>query len=302
LITGGPDGLRVSETSGQPAHRLVGPTGLVDAVAWSPDSTRIFTGSRDGVRVWDATTGNLVHQPPGHSARVLAWSHDGTRLASGGPDGAIVWDVTRGEPLHRRLLHGHTSGAEAVAWSPDDTRLLTGGRDGARVWDAITGETIHRLSGNACWVQAVAWSPDDTRLVTSGPDGVEIWEATTGEFLFRLKGHIAWIHAVAWSPDGSRLVTGDIDGTIRAWHSTDGRPAASTISILPESEFALFDGTSEQIIGVSVGAWRWLGWNIVEDGNLVRIPAESFGPLPQLPTALDNETTMSKSAVGTYSS
>lgn len=28
------------------------------------------------------------------------------------------------------------------------------------------------------------------------------------------------------------------------------------------------------------GAWRWLGWNVVQDGHLTLLPAETYGPLP----------------------
>jgi len=45
---------------------------------------------------------------------------------------------------------------------------------------------------------------------------------------------------------------------------------------------AVFDAVSDQLVGASPGAWRWLGWNVVEDGRLTRLPAESFDLLPPL--------------------
>jgi eukaryotic-like serine/threonine-protein kinase len=67
----------------------------VTSVAWSPDSTRIASGSLDDtVQVWDATTGTLKLTYRGHLNNVnsVAWSPDGTRIASGGNDKTVqVW-------------------------------------------------------------------------------------------------------------------------------------------------------------------------------------------------------------------
>ncbi|MGW6931039.1 pentapeptide repeat-containing protein, partial [Lentzea sp. NPDC054927] len=113
------------------ATRLVtfaGYVGAVNAVAWSPDNTRILTGGNDRtVRIWDATTGQLLHQLTEHDdwVRAVAWSPDNTRILTGGDDNtARIWDATTGHQLHQ--LTGHDSSVNAVAWSPDNTRILTG--------------------------------------------------------------------------------------------------------------------------------------------------------------------------------
>jgi len=53
-------------------------------------------------------------------ATALAWSPDGTRLASGSPNGVVeIWDTTSGENVLN--LMGHTSGIDNMEWSPDGT-------------------------------------------------------------------------------------------------------------------------------------------------------------------------------------
>jgi WD40 repeat protein len=131
-------------------------------------------------------------------------------------------------------------------------------------------------------VVGVAWSPDGTRLLSGGGDGsVRVWDAVSGEPVHQLTGHSGVVWGVAWSPDGTRLLSGG-DGSVRVWDAVSGEPVGFTITTLPEGEIAVFDAVTDQLVGASPGAWRWLGWNVVEDGRLTRLPAESFGPLPPL--------------------
>jgi WD40 repeat protein len=77
----------------------------VNSVAWSPDGTRIVSGSRDKtVRVWDAATGEPALGGPlqGHSAYVtsVAWSPDGTTIVSEDDDEQVLeWNAATGEQV-----------------------------------------------------------------------------------------------------------------------------------------------------------------------------------------------------------
>jgi WD40 repeat protein len=69
-------------------------SGVVNALAWSPDSRRIASASYKAVQVWDATTGDSVFTYQGHHdwVRSVAWSPDGTRIASSGDDKTVqLW-------------------------------------------------------------------------------------------------------------------------------------------------------------------------------------------------------------------
>ncbi len=69
----------------------------VEAVAWSPDGTRIASGGSfadQTVRVWEATTGETVFTYRGHWSGVaaVAWSPQGQYLASASYDHTVqVW-------------------------------------------------------------------------------------------------------------------------------------------------------------------------------------------------------------------
>jgi WD40 repeat protein len=69
----------------------------VTAVAWSPDSTRLASGSEDlTVQVWDAATSDLfLTYDHSKSVTAVAWSSDSTRIASASADKTVqVWQAS----------------------------------------------------------------------------------------------------------------------------------------------------------------------------------------------------------------
>ncbi len=199
----------------------------VRAVAFSPDGTRVATGSDDGsARVFDTATGTeLSRLDHGDAVYTVAFSPDGSRVATGSEDGsARVFDTATGTELSR-LDHGDA--VYAVAFSPDGSRVATGSDDhSARVFDAITGTELSRLDHGSI-VDAVAFSPDGSRVATGSlDDSARVFDAITGTELSRLD-HGGPVDAVAFSPDGSRVATGSEDGS--AWGLGRGsRPADRT--------------------------------------------------------------------------
>ena len=118
-----------------------GHTRYVTSVAFSPDGTRIVSGSEDNsVRIWDAERGMQIGGPlQGHPDYVtsVAFSPDGKRIVSGSDDTSLrVWDAER-EVQIGSPLEGHTWYVRSVAFSPDGTRIVSGSCDRTvRVWDA----------------------------------------------------------------------------------------------------------------------------------------------------------------------
>jgi hypothetical protein len=185
-----------------------GHTGAVVAVAFSPDSTRVLTGSWDHTaRLWDTATGEVVATLAGHTDHItsVAFSPDGKRVLTGSEDNtARLWDSATGKVV--ATLAGHTGPVTAVAFSPDGKRVLTGSWDRtARLWDAATGKALETLAGHTGPVTAVAFSPDGTRVLTGSQDTTaRLWDAATGKVLATLVGHAFSITNVAFSPDGAR--------------------------------------------------------------------------------------------------
>lgn len=97
----------------------------------------------------------------------VAFSPDGTKLATGSWDGtARIWDVATGEELHR-MVHPW-SAVSSVDFSPDSRKLATSGYDNtARIWDVASGKELQVLKHDGDSVNFVVFSPDGSKLATT---------------------------------------------------------------------------------------------------------------------------------------
>jgi len=194
-------------------------------VGFSPDGTRIVTGSWDQTaKVWDAVTGEERLTFRGHKGIIfsVSFSPDGTHIATGGGDRTVcVWDAKTNEI--RLALRGHADQVYAVNFSPDGTRIVTGSGDHtAKVWDAATGEPQLTLR-HASDVLGVNFSPDGTHVVTATVDKtVKVWDAVTGEERLTLQGHTDAVLSANFSPDGTRIVTTGWGTIVRMWDTRRG--------------------------------------------------------------------------------
>jgi WD40 repeat protein len=213
--------------SGRLRHTLQGQRPPIAALAFSPDSARLASGSPRGTDVWlwDVATGEPALLIPeavdGCSVEALAFHPRGRLLvaggidylATGGSDGAVcVWDVDE-----RCLLVTLDGAAAAVAFHPNGTRLAAAGPgESIRVWDvADWHEGGVRDEPRAAWaghdeaVTCVAYSPDGRWLASGSTDHtVRLWDADTGA----ARGAVTLdtqVKALSFSPDGRYLFAGN---------------------------------------------------------------------------------------------
>lgn len=159
---------------------LQGHTDEVCAVQFSPDSSKVATGSKDRTcAIWNPQSGQRLVNLEGHSAKVsgIAWSPDGGRIATASWDStAVAWNVATGDK--HCVFRGHSRLLTSIAWSPDNQTLATSSYDKTVVlWDmkGTTGSdqpVLARVLGeHAGPVNAVCWSIDGRHLVSASDDG-----------------------------------------------------------------------------------------------------------------------------------
>ncbi|GJP46253.1 hypothetical protein CLOM_g5559 [Closterium sp. NIES-68] len=198
---------------------IPGHTEAVLAVAFSPDSKQLASGSGDTtVRFWDVNTQTPLKTRAGHKNWVLtlAWSPDARYLATGGMDAhVLLWESPAGEkdPV---ALKGHRKWITAIAWEPAHValpcrRLASASRDGdVRVWDAVRRATLFVLTGHTLAVTSLRWGGDGVIYSGSRDCTVRMWSAANGAALQQLKGHGHWVNSLALSTDYA-LRTGAFD-------------------------------------------------------------------------------------------
>lgn len=182
------------------------------AVAFSPDSRLVATGSADGTTmVWRTAGGGLVRVLYGSkNIDALAFRPDGAMLATGSADGGVrVWRLSDGTRFF--LFVGHRAAVRHVTFSPDGDYLASGSDDGTtRIW-IVGGTEAGRqaaLLAGAGSVTAVAYSPGGHSLVTAGEDGVaRLWEPRIEQQLTAVADDHAPGEAVRVREPGDTLVT-----------------------------------------------------------------------------------------------
>jgi WD40 repeat protein/serine/threonine protein kinase len=269
-----------------PAYTLVGHTGEVVALAYSPDGERLATAAEDGTaRVWDAgrNSWHRILRTYGTGVASARFSPDGKLLAASSAAGSVrVWDLAKGRVL---FTHGG-EGGQALAFSPDGKRLA--GRDGGghiRAWDAESGRELGRFERHPGAQGCLAFSPDGKEVVSAAgelfaPVEVRAYDAATGERKRTAPGGPRAIFSVALSPDGRLLVGVDEGGAVKVWDAATGKPLRPLEQHPPGFLVGDFGADGKQFVSggtpplmTHVGVWD------VATGKLLRtLPSPTLGP------------------------
>ncbi len=214
--------------------------GRADALAFSPDGSRIAAGANDSqVVVWEAASGTEVWRTRGNYQFIvaLAFTPNSNDLLTAGTSGMDLWDAETG--ALKRGFGGSIDQIKSLAISPDGLTALTGSREFSLIlWNLRTGGEIRRLLGHTGEILSVAYSPDGTQAVSSGgsiggaDQSIIVWDLEAGTLLRRLRpeigafnqfsGRVFDIVGVRFMPDGMGVLGGIQDGTLRLWDTQNG--------------------------------------------------------------------------------
>jgi WD40 repeat protein len=225
--------LSSGETNPPPSFRAFkGHTGPVRAVRFSPDGTRLLSGSDDHtIRVWDVESGDLLKTLRGHAGwvRSCEFTPDGHWIVSGSHDNtARLWSIAAYEEVRiaqARLFQGHADAILSASFSPDGQQIVTASRDRtARLWDLSLAKELRKFEeGHQYLATTAVFFPDGKKLVTSASDNTTVvWDTASGTETLRLEptGRSA---AIALSSDGRNLLTGGEGQTAQVWDAATGK-------------------------------------------------------------------------------
>lgn len=212
VCTGGQDDVAVlwelqREASGltyREFRRLEGHTDSVIQVAFSNDGQYVATASYDAtVKIWQATSGELVHSLEGPSSEVewCLWHPKGHAILAGSLDTmAWMWWAPTGKMM--QIFAGHAAAVSCGCWPLGGKLIATGSEDhGVIVWNPRGGSPQQHFrdlfDGGVLSICAHAESP----IVVAGSENavVAVLQIETGAVLHRIGGHTDSVEAVAFN-------------------------------------------------------------------------------------------------------
>ncbi len=244
--TGTDNSIRIWDAaSGDLINALDGHTGAVRGLDYSPDGTKLISGSEDHtVKVWDTATwaeSNTISQ---HSEKVtdIAWYSDGSKFVSSSWDGSVkIWDpVSLAELNDLNVVGGMLldNPANAVDVSDDMGQIAVAynGKEKATSFFGLPGEyfnitiwntsdwsafTVNEKSGggDSGSVMDVKFSHAGDLAATAATN-VKIWDTTNGSLVDEINIGEK-VSSVAWSPDDAFIAAGLTNNSILVFNHTN---------------------------------------------------------------------------------
>jgi WD40 repeat protein/serine/threonine protein kinase len=235
--------------TGTELAEIKSPKGFVHALAFTPDSQKLVSGSADGaVRIWQlerpaATTGTTAESPAeaskpvepikpvarleGHGGPIfgLAVTADGqTALSTSDDYYTNVWNLAAGE---KAAAHKSDGAMRCVAVTADGSRAAwSGGQMSIVVWDLKQNKELTTLRGHTNWVYSLQFAKDNRQLLSASRDQtVRLWDLATGKTTLQLETINREDVIARLSPDETRiLASSDNFYTLTLWNVADGQP------------------------------------------------------------------------------
>ncbi|KPI42145.1 Periodic tryptophan-like protein [Cyphellophora attinorum] len=164
----------------------------------------------------------------------LSYSPDSSRIITGSDDGLIkIWDTSSG--FHITTFTEHTSSVTASTYSSRGNILFTASLDGSvRAWDMLRYRNFRTFTApTRLSFSSLALDPSAEVVCAGSHDSFDIhlWSVQTGALLDQLSGHEGPISTLAFTPDGRSLISGSWDRTIRIWSVFDRSQTSEVLQL-----------------------------------------------------------------------
>jgi WD40 repeat protein len=192
-------------------------------IDWSPNGTQLIglgsvnhrTNPLITLFLWDATTGQVIHEYGGLELGTYALDGHPTqsKVAYADHSNIVIWDTDNWNKISQ--LSGHTDILTAVNWSPDGNTLAGASSNGEmRLWDSNTGQLLFSFEGHTDYVTQLAWNSNSSQVASSSRDGtIRIWDATNGQAIKTIQA-TGLVFDLEWKPNSTELLYVDVDGQI----------------------------------------------------------------------------------------
>jgi len=285
-------------------------TNLNNQIAdFAPDGLSLVTTYLSNyVRLWDATTGDLINDWQFNSEIFdIAFSPDGNVIAVSTNLRTMMIDLTTND-FGVRMQNSNAT--QTIIWSPSNTHLLGLQSERVLIWDAITGEIVREVTGHTGAITDADWNSDGTQFVTVGADGQLIYwsidaaiepkiialheEAINdvdwspngrfiatagddvrgfildedGEIVREITAHFADLNLVRWSPNSRFLITVSEDRTARIWNLRDESAVRTIVSNRGSIRDVAWSPDSSRIATIDLGSTVNF-WNIHQEGQAI---------------------------------
>ena len=265
-----------------PHRELLGHTGGVLGAVFTPDGSRVLTGSSDGtLRAWDTTTATIektsaslgggLAQFYWGTSPALALSRDATRLLAVYTNGTFrFWNTAHLDEGPPHPLPVASFSCAAV--SPHGEQAAFAGEEGrVLLWDPKTEEAYEFARPARRGFFRMAYSENGRWLALAGETGISVWELAARNECCSFSRSTApqtTMSSLVFSPDSERLLAGFFDGKVKAWRLDK-----------PDQEMVL-KGLDHQVNGLVmlsdartvVGTSRQIAFWEVGSGQLSREP------------------------------
>ncbi len=251
---------------------LVGDISTVYSISFSPDGKTLASGDRNGITLWDSTTGErkqsftkLGTYTKLGECRSVSFSPDGQLLVGATSSGIHLWHL----PTGRRLRTLADDSSYSAVFSPDGTTIAGGIGADIWVWDMRSGERLQRLTGdNRYNIFSLSFSPDGGTLASGSADStIRLWDVDTGENKHTFTDHTNSVYSVLFSSDGKTLASGSTDGTVLLWDIIPSDPTSVTPST-PTTLNATVNLSPSPVQSPAIGKQLTFSLNIVDSENI----------------------------------
>jgi WD40 repeat protein len=196
---------------------------------------------QNGVRIWDASTHEVVHEIPANAhpatrdVRAIVFKRDGTEFVTMMANGLLQrWSTRDGSPIGESMNRGEPT--VKVYWSADGRWIAANGVNSVTVWDAKTGAMLGTVRvGDRELLMDVRLSPDSEKLLLAfgnrsiEPAMAHIYELPSLRPVGAPLRHADGVASAVFSSAGKLVATAGEDNVVRIWRVGDGQPVTGAL-------------------------------------------------------------------------